>query len=68
MSMSKARQAELRVICAGKYAANERQRWDVLWEHPSATQFMSNCYADGLQDNHIATGLRVALKPHGSCT
>ena len=68
LKMNPPRFAELRNFCAGRYAANERQRWDALHAHPNGSWFLRNCYAEGLHDEHIASALRVAIKPHPDCT
>jgi hypothetical protein len=61
LKMASLRVAELRNICAGKKAATERQRWDAVWTHPNGSWFIRNCYADGLQDDHIASALRMVF-------
>jgi hypothetical protein len=58
MKMNKPRFAELCNMLAGRRATTERERWDVLWAHPRASEFVAHCYGEGLHDNHIDTALR----------
>lgn len=59
----------LRTICAGRYAANERQRWDILWAQPmrNRSEFFTRVYRYA-NDTHIDSALRAVVKPHPSCT
>ena len=59
---------KLRTICAGKYAANMRQRWDIIWAQPASWRyaFFEQVY-EYANDTHVDSALRAVVKPHPSC-